>query len=61
MPFRSGNELMMRLEETKAQIQQEEQAKVVKELIQRNTRVCPGCETIQFIPESDYICEACRE
>lgn len=31
-----------------------------KQSIRRNTRMCPGCDTEQFIPYDDYICKECR-
>jgi len=32
----------------------------LKQSLERNTRVCPGCDTLMLIPEDDYICKGCR-
>lgn len=53
---RSGNALYQRM--------LEEKEKLAKEIMQAERearlRLCPGCDTIGYIPDDDYLCESCR-
>lgn len=52
--------MLMALQKEREKMMAEEVAAEEAAYLKLHTRTCPGCDTMAFIPEDDYLCEPCR-
>lgn len=55
-----GNVLWNKLQEERQQMLTEEAEEENRKWIARHTRMCPNCDSEQFIEDDDYMCYRCR-